>query len=159
MKTRSIFFSLLAGLAATALPAGAATVLGLNFCDYWSNPQISDGPADGFSSWTDSWLVPEGNFYETGTAASLIGSTSVKVTWSSANGWAAGNEDNNEQGLYREYLDDGNLGDGVGVRVTITGLSAWMTAEGLQSYGIRGYSSTDTDGATFRDITSRRRLR
>ena len=155
MNTRSVFLALLAGSAFLASSAGAATVLGMNFCDYWPNPQVSDGTADGLATWTDSWLVPEGNFYDNGTNASIIGSTTVKLTWASANGWAAGNEDNNEQALYREYLDDGNLGDGVGVRVTITGLSAWMATEGLQSYGIRGYASTDTDNATFRDITVR----
>ena len=78
----------------------------LNFCDYWPDPKISDAPADGIANWTDSWLVPQGNFFQNGTNAALTDGGPIRISWLSSNTWAAGDESNNEQALYREYLDD-----------------------------------------------------
>jgi hypothetical protein len=139
--------------------ATGATVIGMNFTEIYSAPQVSDGSADGFSGWTDSWLVAEGNYGNTtnGTDVSLNGTPHVKMRWNSSNIWNAGEENNNEQGLYRQYLDDGDGAtvDGIGVSVTITGLAAWLAAEGMTAYQIRAYSSTDTDNATFQTISIR----
>lgn len=156
MKSKALVTGLIAAAwSAVALASSqGASVIGINFCDGWENPHVSDGTADGLSTWTDSRAVNDWtDSANQGTPLILTGSTTVGVTWSSANTWAAGNEDNNEQALYRVYLDDGNLGDGIGVRVTLTGLSAWLTAEGQTSFQIRAYCSTDTDGATFHTIT------
>ena len=142
-------------------PASAATVIGMNFTQFWTNPQVSDGTADGFSGWTDSELAAGGPWRNTGTNVQLNGSADVRMTWNAANIWDAGEESNNEQALYRQYLDDGDGGgslvdgDGIGVSVTITGLSAWLSSEGMTSYQIRAYASTDSDGATFRPVTVR----
>jgi hypothetical protein len=144
-----------------ATPVSATSVIGMNFTQFWTNPQVSDGTADGFSSWTDSELAAGGPFRNTGTNVSLNGSADVRMTWNAANIWDAGEESNNEQALYRQYLDDGDGGgslvdgDGIGVSVTITGLSAWLTSEGMISYEIRAYASSDADGATFRPVSVR----
>ncbi len=147
MKQTTRVVLLATGLASVAQ---AASVIGLNFCDGWEKPHVSDGTADGLSTWTDSrgiddWTDPA---VQT-TPLALTGGGGVAAVWSSANTWAAGNEDSNEQGLYRVYLDDG----GSGVSVTISGLSAWLVAEGQTSYQIRAYCSTDTDNATFHTLT------
>ena len=59
------------------------------------------------------------------------------------------------------YLDDGDggsslvAGDGIGASVTISGLNAWMAANGGLSYRIRTYASTDTDNALFQPVLVR----
>jgi hypothetical protein len=159
MKTIPLKNLILTLCAMLATPASAAAVIGMNFTEIYSAPQVSDGTADGFSGWTDSELATGGPFRNTGSNVSLAGSADVRMTWNAANIWNAGAEDNNEQALYRQYLDDGDGGgslvdgDGIGVSVTITGLSAWLATEGMTSYQIRAYSSTDSDGATFHTIT------
>jgi hypothetical protein len=159
MKHLLMIPSLVATSSILMLPVSAATVIGMNFTEIYSAPQISDGSADGFEGWTDSWLVAEGNYGNTtnDNDVSLNGTSHVKMRWNSSNIWNAGLEDNNEQGLYRQYLDDGDgaTADGIGVSVTITGLSAWLLEEGMTAYQIRAYSSTDTDGATFHTIDIR----
>jgi hypothetical protein len=161
MKPMFYKFHLLSLCATLVSPASAASVIGMNFTQFWANPQVSDGTADGLSGWTDSELAAGGPYRNTGTNVSLNGSTHVRMTWNAANIWDAGEESNNEQALYRQYLDDGDGGgslvdgDGIGVSVTITGLSAWLTSEGMTSYQIRAYASTDTDGATFRPVSIR----
>lgn len=159
MKNPNSLPSLIAASLALILPASAATVIGMNFTEIYSAPQVSDGSADGFAGWTDSWLVAEGNYGNTtnGIDVSLNGTSHVKMRWNSSNIWNAGMEDNNEQGLYRQYLDDGDgaTPDGIGVSVTITGLSAWLLEEGMTAYQIRTYGSTDTDGASFHTIDIR----
>lgn len=45
--------------------------------------------------------------------------------------------------------------DGIGVSVSLTGLSAWLASEGASAYRITLYHSTDTSGATFRDFSLR----
>lgn len=154
MKPRTpLAHRIVAGLAAfVAMTSigGAASVIGLNFCDTWANPHVSDGTADGLSTWTDSRAIGDGTDPSKQTVPlALTGGAGVTAVWTSANTWAAGNENTDEQALYRVYLDDG----GSGVSVTITGLSAWLAAEGMSSYQIRAYNSTDTDNATFHTLT------
>lgn len=159
MKPKSLMKCLIATSSALMIPASAASVIGMNFTEIYSAPQVSDGTADGFTSWTDSWLALEGNYGNTtsGNDVSVVGTSHVKMRWNSSNIWNAGEENNNEQGLYRQYLDDGDgsTPDGIGVSVTITGLSAWLSAEGMTSYQIRAYSSTDSDNASFHTIDLR----
>ena len=139
----------LAILAVGRLAAADATV-GLNFCDQNVAPRVADGIADGFSGWTDS--RPAGNSASPATQSTpvLLGSSGVGVTWSASTAWSGGAESNNEQALYRVYLDDG----GSGVRVTITGLSAWLAANGKLNYSIRCYVSSDS-ALAFRPISVR----
>ena len=149
------------GLAlATGLPAATATI-GLNFTDGWPTPMLQGETSDGFSNWTDSM----GNFNGGGPnpqlgSVTLLGS-SVTARWNAANTWAAGLENTSGQQLYRVYLDDGDggsslvSGDGIGVSVTISGLGAWMAANGDDYFAIRCYSSTDTDNASFRPVQVR----
>lgn len=140
-----------------SIQVSAASVIGMNFTEIYSDPQVSDGTADGFSGWTDSELAAGGPWRNTGTNVSLNGGGGVRMTWNSSNIWNAGHESNNEQALYRQYLDDGegSIIDGFGVTVTISGLSDWLVGEGKSYYQIRAYSSTDTDGATFHTISIR----
>lgn len=147
--SRRFVAGLTAFVAMTSL-GGAASVIGLNFCDTWTNPHVSDGTADGLSNWTDSRAVGDDTDASKQTVPlALTGGGGVTAVWNSANTWAAGSEGTNEQALYRVYLDDG----GSGVSVTITGLAAWLAAEGMSSYQIRAYNSTDTDNATFHALT------
>jgi hypothetical protein len=147
-------------LLAFAVAANAQTI-GLNFTDGWPTPMLAGETADGFSNWTDSMA----NFNGGGPnpqfgSITLLGSA-VTAQWFSANTWAAGAEATSEQQLYRSYLDDGDggsslvSGDGIGVSITISGLGAWMAANGGLGYRIRLYSSTDTDNALFQPVSIR----
>ena len=51
------------------------------------------------------------------TTSLPLGASGVSATWTAATTWAAGEESNSEQALYRVYLDDGQTSTGVGVRV------------------------------------------
>lgn len=127
------------------LPAALhADTVGLHFCDGGTGSQVSDATADSFANWTDSWQVPQGNFFASGTNASLKGSTTMQVTWNSSNGWGAGAEGTNEQALYHDYLDDGNTGGGIGVKVTVSGLARWLALTEKTSYQIRCYANNDS---------------
>lgn len=141
-------------IAALVQGAFAAPTIGLNFCDHWENPHISDGTADGFAGWTDSRATGDTTDPAVQNTLLELGSSRVTVTWTSSNIWAAGAEGSNEQALYREYLDDGQTSTGVGVRVTITGLGAWLGANGHSSYQIRCYANNDSAN-TFLPISVR----
>ena len=133
------------------LPAAAAdAVIGLNFCDQSELPRIAGGTADGFNGWVDSRAVGSGTSAAVQSTPLALGSSGVGVTWSAANTWYGGAQGDKEQALYRIYLDDG----GSGVRVTITGLAAWLTANNKASYKIRCYAASDY-AASFRPISIR----
>jgi len=138
--------------AATVWQTQAATV-GLNFADGWSGIWLTGKTADGFDGWVDSTTIDTstGNTAPSGTTT-LAGGT-ISVAWNAANTWSAGNQNNADQMLYRVYLDDGDggsslvAGDGIGVSVTVTGLGAWLAANGSQKYIVRCYASTDHNPA------------
>jgi hypothetical protein len=157
---RTLLTAVFVAALAAGLQAGVVTI-GLNFTDGWPTPMLQGETSDGFSNWTDSM----GNYNGGGPnpqvgSITLLGS-SVTAKWNAANTWAAGLENTSGQQLYRVYLDDGDggsslvSGDGIGVSVTISGLNAWMAANGDDRYGIRCYSSTDTDNASFRSVQVR----
>lgn len=151
MGNRSRCVVVLSVLLMASWPVLADPVIGVNFVDQWETPHLGGETADGLSNWTDS--VPVGGSGEqNGTGLVLLGSNDlVTCDWSSANTWAAGSEGTSEQQLYRVYLDDGNNGP----VVTLTGLSDWMASEGLGSYTVRIYHSTDNGaGFTAVDISS-----
>jgi hypothetical protein len=137
-------------LVALGQAAVADTTIGLNFCDRYTDPHVSDGVADGFAGWTDSRAIGDTTNAAVQSTPLALGTSGVTATWTASNSWAGGAQGNNEQGLYRVYLDDG----GSGVRVTISGLSAWLAANGNSSYRIRCYSSSD-NAATFSPISIR----
>jgi fibronectin-binding autotransporter adhesin len=128
--------------------------IGLHFTENYTNPRVSDGPADGFSNWTDSCETTEGNFFANGTNVSLKGGGPVRATWQSSNGWYAGSEADNEKALYRSYLDDGNVGAGTGVRVTLTKMARWLALNQHTSYQIRCYGNNDSN-ILYRPISVR----
>lgn len=143
MALKAAFMTVL--LVAAVGISTADTMIGVNFCDEWATPHLAGETADGLSNWTDSIPV-EGSGSESGSGLVLLGSHDlVTCDWSSANTWPAGSEATSEQQLYRVYLDDG----GSGASVTITGLRAWLSSEGLGAYTIRIYHSTDTPNASF----------
>ena len=154
---------LLACAGAFALMAGGASAagIGLNITDGWGTPRLTGETADGFSNWTDSMADLGGGGPNPQLGSIELAGSSVTAQWYSANTWAAGNETTSEQQLYRVYLDDGDggsslvTGDGLGVSVTLYGLSAWLIANGAAAYSIRGYASTDTDNATFQPVSVR----
>jgi PEP-CTERM motif len=148
--------------AALVFAAGAnAASIGLNITDGWGAPMLAGETADGFSNWTDSMADYGGGGPNPQLGSITLAGSSVTAQWFSANTWAAGSEGASEQQLYRVYLDDGDggsslvSGDGIGVSVTISGLNAWMAANGGLSYKLRCYASTDTDNALFRPVTIR----
>lgn len=151
----------LGSIALLAAGAQAATVIGLNITDGWSTPMLAGETADGSSNWTDSMGDMGGGGTNPQLGTITLAGSSVTVTWNSSNTWAAGNEGTSEQQLYRVYLDDGDggsslvNGDGIGVSVTISGLGAWLTAEGKASYQVRLYTSTDWDNASFQPASIR----
>jgi hypothetical protein len=159
---RSIKITLVSCVATVAFAAGANAVsIGLNITDGWPTPLLAGETADGFSNWTDSMANYGGGGPNPQLGSITLLGGSVTATWNSANTWAGGNEATSEQQLYRVYLDDGDggsslvNGDGIGVSVTISGLSAWMAANGGLSYRIRCYASTDQDNALFQPVLIR----
>ena len=151
---------IIGSLALLAVGAHAAAVIGLNITDGWGTPCLLGETADGSSNWTDSRAAGDWTDPSFGTVA-LDNSSGVSASWNSSNTWAGGNEDTSEQQLYRVYLDDGDggnslvNGDGIGVSVTITGLGAWLAAEGATAYQVRVYASTDNDNASFQPVDIR----
>jgi hypothetical protein len=135
--------TLLTGLTTLALAVSvSAQSVGLNFVDGWPTPMLQGETADGCSLWTDSVTGFDQN--QQATSTTLLG-TAITARWNSANTWAAGTENDSEQQLYRVYLDDGDggstlvVGDGIGVSVTLTGLSQYQGG-----YSLRLYGSSDT---------------
>ncbi len=145
MKLHVILFSLVFAC------SSFADTIGYNFVSNWGSPTIQGETADGFSLWTDSVDAvnsPGGTEVPNSTdpyaVTTPINAPMVSVAWSSANMWAAGSEENSDQGLYRVYLDDGG-----GIHITVSGLSAWLATTGDSAYQLRFYRSTDNNGAGF----------
>ena len=132
----------------------AGSTIGLNFCDRYNDPRVSDGVCDGFSGWTDSRASGDTTNAAVQSTPLALGTSGVTATWTASNSWAGGSQTNNEVALYRVYLDDGQTSTGIGVRVTIAGLAGWMSANGCSSYQIRCYASSDF-AASFRPISIR----
>ena len=87
-------------LAIVALAHGASadTSIGLNFCDHWNNPHVSDGSADGFVGWTDSRAVGDTTNPAVQSTPLALGTSGVKATWTSSNIWSAGAGNNQRAG-------------------------------------------------------------
>ncbi|MEN6308590.1 MAG: PEP-CTERM sorting domain-containing protein [Anaerohalosphaeraceae bacterium] len=135
-------------LVVTSGLVSAGAVIGVNFTDGWGTPCLAGETADGLSNWTDSRADGDWTDPSKGTGLVVLGSSDlVTCDWSSANTWAAGQEATSEQQPYRVYLDDG----GNGALVTISGLSAWLAAEGATGYTVRIYHSTD-NGSGFMGV-------
>jgi hypothetical protein len=120
--------------------AGAANaaenVIGINFYSGDDNVMGSE-TADGLSNWTD---VPG----TIGTNVVVLGTNeTVTCTFSTGGNWWAGNNTTSEERLYHAYLDDG----GVGISITLTGLTDWLGALGASTYIVRIYHSSDHTAA------------
>jgi hypothetical protein len=150
MKSLLVCLTALVSAVLSPLAIAADAVIGLNFCDQSELPRIAGGTADGFNGWVDSRAVGNGTNAAVQSSPLALGSSGVGVTWSASNTWYGGAQSNKEQALYRIYLDDG----GSGVRVTITGLAAWLAANNKASYKIRCYAASDS-AASFRPISIR----
>jgi hypothetical protein len=153
---------ILTSITTLALALGAhAQRAGLNITDGWPAPMIGGYTVDGCANWTDSMADMGGGGTNPQFGTLALTGTPITAVWNSANTWAAGAEGTKDQGLYRVYLDDGDGGsslvggDGIGVSVTLTGLGAWLAANGATSYQIRCYGSTDTDNASFQPVLIR----
>lgn len=140
-------------------PATAASIIGINFAR--DSGGAHTGTADGLTNWTD---VFDGQGFAGDQNITLTDSNSnVTASWVASNSWWAGSNANSERRIYATYLDDGqssgitalggSLNDGIGVRVQLTGLSSWLSSEGMNSYRIRVYSSTDTANGLFQTVT------
>lgn len=130
---------------ALATGANAATVFGINFARDGGGTTTGNAGGVEQSNWTD---VFDSDGFGGNQNKPLAGSPTT-ASWVASNSWWAGSNADSEQRIYACYLDDG----GSGVQVTITGLSAWLAAEGQSSYQIRAFCSTDTSNATFQTIT------
>lgn len=154
--------SILTGITAVTLALAAqAQNIGLNITDGWPTPMLQGETSDGCSNWTDSMANLGGGGPNPQFGSITLSGSAINVTWASANTWAAGQESNSEQQQYRVYLDDGDggsslvSGDGIGVSVTISGLSAYMAANNMAGYKLRTYSSSDTTGGSFQPVMVR----
>ncbi len=147
MKSRSIAAIIMVSLAIISICRGESQI-GLNFCDHWETPHVAGETADGMSNWTDSVPVDSPDSGTVGTITLTGSSGLVECSWSCNNLWDAGSESSSDQQLYRIYLDD----SGASNMVTITGLRQWLISEGLNSYSIRIYQSTDTGNASFSSL-------
>jgi hypothetical protein len=138
---------IIAVLFVAALLAGAVnadSVIGVNF--NYGSERVGTGTADGFGNWTDTTTGANG------TGLVLLGSNSgVTVNWTSKNTWYAGTTANAEETMWYGYLDDGSSGSIVGADVTISGLSAWLSAVGATGYTVRVYLNTDNPASTIGD--------
>jgi hypothetical protein len=122
------------------LGAGAASaadnVIGINFYSGDDNILGTD-TADGFSNWTDAPGTA-------GTNIAFLGSDGAATcTFSTGGNWWAGNNSTSEERLYHAYLDDG----GVGIQVTLTGLTDWLGNIGASAYTVRLYHCSDHTAA------------
>jgi hypothetical protein len=153
-QTAGALASLALGFCGSLATADADAVIGLNFCDAWPAPHVAAAPADGCAAWTDTRAVWDWTDPAVQIEPLPLGDSGVTVTWQASNTWAAGSENDNDQALYRVYLDDGETSPGTGVRVTITGLGAWLARHGHAAYQLRCYSNND-GAATFRPISLR----
>ncbi|MGC4017184.1 MAG: hypothetical protein QM755_22130 [Luteolibacter sp.] len=155
-------------LAAAVLPhANAAASIGINF----NNSDTAGSQLDGNlgAAWTNVNTA-------SGTSLTINGGDGATLNWASSNfyqggAWTSstvGGAFNTPIGMMRVYLDDGDgptagspgslgavNGDSIGVTVNLTGLTAWLAAEGGTSYTIQAYFSTDMDSATFLPISVR----
>jgi autotransporter-associated beta strand protein len=133
-----------------AATVNAAPTLGLNFAR--DSGGTTTGTADGLATWDN--VLDSGGYPGTIT----LSGSSVWVQYACANSWWAGSGGTSEQRIYACYLDDGDngtslvSGDGIGVSVTVSNLSAWVSGEGGVGYKIRCYGSTDTSSGTFRPV-------
>jgi len=158
----------IAGLLLASLGgAHAATIIGVNF----NNGDTAGAQTNGNfgATWTNVNTV-------TGSSLAVNGTSSVTMNWAASNFWNAGSWTstsvggafNTPIGMMRVYLDDGDgpaggapgslgavNGDGIGVTVNLTGMTAWLASEGATGYTIQAYFSTDTGSATFRPISVR----
>ncbi|MGA2060806.1 MAG: PEP-CTERM sorting domain-containing protein [Thermoguttaceae bacterium] len=117
-----------------------AADIALNF--QYGGGTVAGNTVDGMSDWVDSSNT------SSGTVAGLGGGL-VTATYYASGGWHAGQSGNPNQTLYYQYLDDSDYGtsyysgDGIGVSVTLTGLSSWLSSVGASAYELRFYESND----------------
>ena len=152
---------------ASAFSVHADRVVGVNFNDR-EEAGIQAGFATQGATWTDV-KGTTGNESVQGAGFSAEWATS---NFSVAGSWEDGDGDfsqpaDREISLYRSYLSDGDIPDAgtptdlgvaddrIGVAVRLSGLAAWLAAEGAQGYQVTVYMSTDTDPATFPLISLR----
>ena len=114
--------------------------IGVNFT-HVGDAEMGTDAFDGVADWTDTSGA-------SGGPTAIDGGAGATVSWSASNTWQFGPVGTPEEKLYKGYLDDG----GDGCTVTLTGLSAWLTAEGATSYVVRVYANTDSGGHTFSDV-------
>ena len=158
---------LLTVLLAIAAPVHAAREVGVNF----NNGNVSGAQA-GFATQGATWTDVSGT-----TGSVSVQGAGFSAEWATSIFFQAGSSNDGdgdasqpadrEISLYRRYLDDGDTpagdvpadlgvaGDGLGVAVRLSGLAAWLAAEGAQGYRVTVYLSTDTDPATFHTISLR----
>lgn len=150
---------------AAATTAHAARVVGVNFHN--GAPEAAQAA---FSSqgavWTDA-TGPAGTSVANGATFSVQWASSVVLTagsWNDGDGVASQAVDR-EISLYHAHLGDGDTpasgvpanlglpGDGIGVAIHLTGLSAWLAAEGADGYRLTVFMSTGSDPATFATLS------
>ncbi len=143
----------------------AARVIGVNFHN--GAPEAAQAA---FSSQGAVWTDTSGP-----AGATTVNGAGFSVQWASSDvqssgSWNDGDGDasqavDREISLYHAHLGDGDTpafgvlpdsglpGDGVGVAVQLTGLSAWLASEGADGYRITVHLGTDTDPATFATLS------
>ena len=131
--------------------AATPTTIGLKFSDGRTFTQMSGKTADGCSNWVDSFIINNNGFHDAGYPGLAYGTTTlaggiITVQWYSATTFSGGAADDPEQQLYFSYLDDGDgnpvNNDGIGVSVTLSGLSSWLAANQATHYQIRLYQAS-----------------
>jgi hypothetical protein len=149
--------------------AHAASVIGLNL-----NNNDGAGAQVGQSTFGATWTDVTGANGPSGADLVLNGtSNAVNADWAASNFWLAGSWTgtdgfNSGIGTMRAYLDDGDNpaagspvdlgaanGDGIGVSIRLEGLATWLANEGATGYTITVYQSTDSENASFRELSIR----
>ena len=127
-------YSALASATTDSEPIILDSGIGINFRHFGNTPMGTDA-YDGVSDWTDVDLA-------SGGPTAIDGGAGATVSWSANNTWwwpSSSTAVTPEEKLYHGYLDD----LGAGCTVTLSGLSAWLTAEGATGYTVRVYARTD----------------
>lgn len=118
---------------AMVLPSSGATLVAINFLrSATTTPAANDGSEYGIDVWEDVLVTPG--------SATVDG---IGVSWDVTGGWNGGGN-NVENG----YMDNAGV-------ITLSGLSAWLTANNAVSYTIQTIGASDTASNWFGDTLLR----
>lgn len=132
---------------ATVMAASSATVFGVNFALHPSGVPDGAGTQAAGNAFHATWT----DIFTDNVAGQALSGTSVVMNlaasgWWSGGSWQGSSGTNSEISVFRNYLNDN------GILISLSGMAAWLAAEGMTGYTVTLYASSD-NGTSFRDAT------